>query len=121
MGILHKNSSTSSSLFSEPSTENSRKLEQINQISRSSPTAPVNYAKFAESAPMTNNLGVNPENPRKIQRKMQILHQSHNTLANHAKFATLANNRQDKLHISYTFCTYFTTCISHVCTHLAPL
>ena len=39
-----------SSLFSEQSTENSRKLEQINQISRSSPTAPTNCAKFAQSA-----------------------------------------------------------------------
>ena len=39
----------------------------------------------------------------------------------YAKFATFANNRQDKLCTSYTYCTYFTTCISHVCTHLAPL
>ena len=38
-----------SSLFSEQSTENSRKLEQINQISRSSPTAPTNCVKFAQS------------------------------------------------------------------------
>ena len=121
MRILHKNSSTSISLFSEPSTENSRKLERINQILRNSPTAPTNYAKFTESTPMDSNQGVNPENSRKIQRTTQILCQSHNTSANHVKFATFAHNRQDKLHISYTFCTYFTTCISHVCTHLAPL
>ena len=42
-----------------------RELEQINQISHSSPTAPANYVKFAES--MASNLEVNPVNPRKIQ------------------------------------------------------
>ena len=61
-------SSTSSSLLSDlrPMTENPRKLEQINQISRSLPTASVNYAKFAESATnCSSNLGVNPVNSRK--------------------------------------------------------
>ena len=42
-----------------------RKLERINQISCSSPTTHANYAKFAESAPMTSRLGVNPGNSRK--------------------------------------------------------
>ena len=44
-----------------------RKLERINQISRSSPTTPANYVKFAESAPMTSRLGVNQENSRNVQ------------------------------------------------------
>ena len=92
-----------SSLFSEPSTENSRKLKRINQILRSSPTAPVNYVKFAESAPMTSYLGVNPENSRNIQRTTQVLRLSHNASANHAKFATFANKTQDKL----PFLTHF--------------
>ena len=105
----HKNSSTSSSLFSESSTENSRKLERINQISRSSPTAPANYTKFTESAPI-NNLEVNPVNSRKIQQMMQILRLSHNTSANHAKFATFANNRQDKL----PFLTHFAHVLLHI-------
>ena len=92
----------SSSLFSEPSTENSRKLEQINQISRSSPTASANYAKFTESAPISN-LEVNPLHSRKTERTMQILRFPHNTSANHTKFVTFANNRQDKL----PFLTHF--------------
>ena len=62
-----------------PSAENSRKLERINQISHSLPTAPTNYVKFTESAPMASNLEVNPVNPRKIQQTMQIPHHSHNT------------------------------------------
>ena len=101
----------SSSLFSEPSTENSRKLEQINQISCSSPTAPANYAKLAESATnCSSNLGVNPVNSRKIQRTMQILRFSHNTSANHAKFATFANKTQDKL----PFLTHFAHVLLHI-------
>ena len=57
----------SSSLFSEPSTENSRKLERINQILRSLLTAPANYAKFADSTPISN-LEVNPVHSRKTQQ-----------------------------------------------------
>ena len=100
----------SSSLFSEPSTENSRKLERINQISRSSPTAPANYAKFAESAPISN-LEVNPVHSRKTQRMTQILHLPHNTSANHAKFATFAHNRRDRL----PFLTHFAHVLLHIC------
>ena len=70
--------------------------------------------KFAESTPMTNDLGVNPENSRKIQQTMQILCQSHNTSVNHTKFVTFANDRQDKLHISYTFLTHFAHILLHV-------
>ena len=109
-----------SSLFSEPSTENSRKWEQINQISCSSPTAPANYEKFVESAPISN-LEVNPVHSRKTQRMTQILCLPHNTSANHAKFATFAHNRQDKLPFLTHFCTCFTAYILHICTHLAPL
>ena len=93
-----------------------RKLQRINQISRSSPTAP---AKFTESTTnCSSNLGVNPVNSRKIQRTTQILRHSHNTSANHAKFATFANNRQDELCTSYTYCTYFTAYISRILAHL---
>ena len=68
----------------------------------------MNYTKFAEPATnYSSNLGVNPGNSRKIQQTTQILCQLHNTSANHAKFATFANNRQDKLCISYTFLHIF--------------
>ena len=99
----------SSSLFSEPSTENSRKLERINQISRSSPTAPANYMKFTESAPISN-LEVNLVHSRKTQQTMQVLRLPHNTSANHTKFATFANNRQDKL----PFLTHFAHVLLHI-------
>ena len=56
----------------------------------------MNDAKFAESAPMTSKLGVNPENFRNVQRMTQVLHLSHNAPANHVKFATFANKTQDK-------------------------
>ena len=59
-----------------PSAENSRKLEQITQISGISPTVTANYAKFAH---MASNLEVNPVNSRKIQQITQILHHSHTT------------------------------------------
>ena len=65
---------------------------------------------FAESAPMTSRLGVNPENSRNVQRMTQILHLSHNARANNAKFATFAHKYkisiifvQVLLHI---FCIY---------------
>ena len=99
----------SSSLFSEPSTENSRKLEQISQISRSLPTAPANYMKFAESTPISN-LEVNPVHSRKTQQTMQVLCLPHNTSANHAKFTTFAHNRQDKL----PFLTHFAHVLLHI-------
>ena len=86
---------------------------RINQILRNLPTAPANYVKFTESIPMASNLEVIPVNSRKIQRTTQIPRCSHNTSANHAKFATFANNRQDKLRTSYTYCTYFTAYILH--------
>ena len=69
----------------------------------------MNYAKFAESAPI-NNLGVNPVNSRKIQRTTQILHLLHNASANHTKFATFANNREDKL----PFLTHFAHVLLHI-------
>ena len=112
MQNLHKNSSTFRSLLSDlcPSTENPRKLERINQILRSSPTAPMNYTKFAESAPMTSYLGVNPENSRNIQQTMQVLRLSHNASANHTKFAIFANKTQDK----FPFLTHFAHVLLHI-------
>ena len=91
-------------------TENPGKLERINQISRSSPTTPANYVKFAESAPMTSRLGVNQENSRKVQRMTQILHLSHNATANNAKFATFAH----KYKLSNLFLTHFAHVLLHI-------
>ena len=91
--------------------QNPRKLERINQISRSSTTAPTNYVKFAESAPMTSYLGVNPENSRNIQQTTQVLRLSHNASANHAKFLTFANKTQDK----FPFLAHFAHVLLHMC------
>ena len=68
------------------------------------------YAKFAESAPMTSKLGVNPENSRNVQQTTQVLCLSHNASANHVKLATFANKTQDKL----PFLTHF----AHVSLHI---
>ena len=86
-------------------TENPGKLERINQILRSSPTTPANYAKFAESAPITSRLGVNPENSRMAQQMTQILHLSHNARANNAKFATFAHKYKISI-LSLTHCAH---------------
>ena len=85
-------------------------MERINQISRSSPTTPANYVKFAESAPMTSRLGVNRENSRKVQRMTQILHLLHNAPANNAKFATFAH----KCKLSNLFLTHFAHVLLHI-------
>ena len=39
---------------SSPSAENSLRFQRIDQISRISPTVPVNYAKFVQSMPITS-------------------------------------------------------------------
>ena len=56
----------------------------------------MNYAKFAESTPMTSYPGVNPENSGNVQQTMQVLRLLHNAPENHAKFMTFANKTQDK-------------------------
>ena len=56
----------------------------------------MNYVKFAEPAPMTSRLGMNPGNSRNVQQMMQVLHLSHNAPANNVKSATFANKTQDK-------------------------
>ena len=79
------------------------------------------YAKFAESAPITSNLGVNPENSRKYS-------EGHKFCANRTTHQQITQNSQD-LHttdkISYTFFTHFAHILLHVflhvCTHHAPL
>ena len=115
------NSSISSSLVSDlwPSTENPGKLEWINQILRSLPTTPANYGKFAESAPITSRLGVNPGNSRKVQWTTQVLPLSHNAPANNAKFATFAHKYKISnlfLHILHMFHCIYSTYMHTSCT-----
>ena len=87
--------------------ENPRKLEQINQISRSLPTEPTNYAKFTKSTPITSKLGVNPENSRNVQRMTQVLRLLHNAPANNAKFVTFSFLTNFFAHVSlHIFCIY---------------
>ena len=92
-------------------------MERINQISPSSPTPPANYAKFAESAPMTSRLGVNRENSRNVQRMTQILHLSHNAPANNAIFATFAHKYKISIH-SLTHCAHVLLHIFHIYAHI---
>ena len=70
-----------------------------------SPTTPANYVKFAESAPITSRLGVNPENSRIAQQMTQILHLSHNAPANNAKFTTFAHKYKISI-LSLTHCAH---------------
>ena len=92
-------------------------MEGINQISRSSPTTSANYAKFAESTPMTSRLGVNRENSRNVQRMTQILHLLHNAPANNAKFATFAHKYKISIH-SLTHCAHVLLHIFHIYGHI---